>query len=165
MKSANLWLMLAATILFAACDNTTGGNTEPPTQKRIVTLLDIIDSTNGKPVQEVALGTPVRLVLELKNLTGETLTLNFSTGKQYDFAVHNADSQIVWKWSQGKAFTQAFTTISLAPKEQIKFTPVWDQKDNGGNQVPAGKYQITGLIPTLGPEIVENQTKSLLIKE
>lgn len=165
MKSAKLCILFAAVVLFTACDNKNDENTELPVQKRVETILDIIDSKNGKPLQVVTSGTPVRLVLELKNLTDETLSFNFSSGKQYDFEVHDANNQLVWEWSQGYSFIQTFTTITLDPKEQIKFTPVWDQKDNGGGQVPVGTYQVTGLIPALGPEIVESQSKILIIKE
>ena len=165
MKSVKLGILFAATFLFVACDNSNDGNSEPPVQKRVETLLDIIDSMNGKPLQEVTQGTPVRLVLELKNLSNETLSFSFSSGKQYDFEVHDSNNQLVWKWSQGQSFIQSRTAITLGPKEQIKFTPIWDQKDNEGNQVPLGTYQVTGLIPTLGPEIVKSQSKSLTIKE
>ncbi len=164
MNSQKLSILFAAIVLLIACDNKNNGNTEPPVQKRVETLLQIIDSKNGQPVQEVNQGTPVRLVLELKNLTDETLNFNFSSGKQYDFEVYDANKQIVWNWSNGRSFIQSSTTITLGPKEQVKFTPDWDQKDNGGSQVPLGTYQVTGLIPTLGPEIVESQSKSLTIK-
>jgi hypothetical protein len=165
MKSVKLSILFAAAILLVACDNKNDGNTEPPVQKRVETILDIIDSKNGKPLQEVTLGKPVRLVLELKNLTNEMLSFNFSSGKQYDFEVHDSNNQLVWNWSYGRSFIQSFTTITLSPKEQIKFTPIWDLKDNGGSQVPLGTYQVTGLIPTIGPEIVERQLKSLTIKK
>lgn len=165
MKSVKLSILFAAAILLVACDNKNDGNTEPPVQKRVETILDIIDSKNGKPLQEVTLGKPVLLVLELKNLTNEMLSFNFSSGKQYDFEVHDSNNQLVWNWSYGRSFIQSFTTITLSPKEQIKFTPIWDLKDNGGSQVPLGTYQVTGLIPTIGPEIVERQLKSLTIKK
>lgn len=165
LKSVKLLIMLVAIVLFAACDNKIEENTQPPVLKRVETLLAIIDTENGKPLQEIALGTPVRLVLELKNLTDETLTLNFPSGQHYDFEVHDSKKQLIWKWSQGHMFIQTFTAITLGPKEQIKFTPDWDQKDNEGRQVLAGIYQVTGLIPTVGPEIVESQSKGLTIKE
>ncbi len=165
MKSAKLFILIVAVVLFTACDIKNDENTEPPVHKRVEIILDITDSKSGKPLQEVTLSTPVRLVLELKNLTEETLSFNFSSGKQYDFEVHDANNKLVWKWSQGHSFIQSFTTITLGPKEQIKFTLVWDQKDSRGSQVPVGTYQVTGLIPTLGPEIVESQSKSLIIKE
>ena len=165
MKLVKLGILFVATVLLVACDNKNDGNTEPPVQKRVETLLSIIDSTNGKPLREVTLGMPVRLVLELKNLTNETLSFSFSSGKQYDFEVHDSNNQLVWKWSQGQSFIQTFTSITLGPKEQIKFTPVWDQKDNEGSQVPLGTYQVTGLIPTLSPETIESPSKSLTIKE
>lgn len=164
-KSAKLLILFAAIAAFVACDSKKEGNAEPPVSKRVETLLDIIDVENGKPLQEVTIGTPVRLVLEVKNLTDETLMLNFSSGQHYDFEVRDSKNQLVWKWSEGHMFIQAFTTITLGPKEQIKFTPDWDQKDNEDRQVPAGIYQVIGLIPTIGPEIVESQSKSLTIKE
>lgn len=165
LKTAKLFVMFAVVVLFTACSYKNEGSTRPPVSKRVVTLLDFIDVENGKPLEQVTLGTPVRLVLELKNLTDETLTLNFPSGKHYDFEVFDSKKQLVWKWSQGRMFIQTFTTITLGPKEQIKFTPDWDQKDNEGRQIPAGIYQVTGLIPTVGPEIVESQSSSLTIKE
>lgn len=165
LKSAKLLIMFAAVVLFAACDNKNEVNTQPPVSEKIETLLDIIDIDNGIPLQEITLGSPVRFVLELRNLTDETLTLNFSSSLQYDFEVHDSKNKLVWNWSHDKLFTQALTTIILDPNDQVKFTPEWDQKDNEGRQIPAGIYRVTGLIPTVGPEIVKNQSKSLTVKK
>lgn len=165
LKTTKLLIIFAAVVLFVACDNKNEVNKQPPVSKKIETILDVIDIENGKPLQEITLGSPVRLVLELRNLTDETLTLNFSSGLQYDFEVHDSKNKLVWNWSHGKLFTQALTTIILDPRDQVKFTPEWDQKDNERRQMPAGIYRVTGLIPTVGPEIVKNQSKSLTIKE
>ena len=159
LKSAKLLIMFAAVVLFAACDNKNEVNTQPPVSEKIETLLDIIDIDNGIPLQEITLGSPVRFVLELRNLTDETLTLNFSSSLQYDFEVHDSKNKLVWNWSHDKLFTQALTTIILDPNDQVKFTPEWDQKDNEGRQIPAGIYRVTGLIPTVGPEIVQKSVQ------
>lgn len=152
-------------VFLSSCGAKSNVNGEPPVLKRVEILLDFIDSENGKPLKDVIEGTQFRLVLELKNLTDAPLTLDFSSGKHYDFEVHDANKQLVWSWSHDKAFPQAFSALTLAPKEQIKFMTIWDQKDNAGSPVPAGVYRVTAMITNIGPESVSHLTKDLIIKQ
>jgi len=152
-------------VLLTSCGSQSNGNVRLPVLNRVETLLDIIDSENGKPLKEVVQGIPVRLVLEVKNLSDEPVTFTFSSGKQYDFDVHDADNQLVWRWSHDKVFTQAFSELKLGPKEQVKFTPIWDQKDNEGRQVPPGSYRVTGMMTSIGGGgMAEPRSKTILIK-
>ena len=164
MKIPELLGMFVVAVLITSCSSEFQQNGGLPVLNRIETALYIVDSENGKPLTEVTAGTPVRLVLELKNLSDETLNFNFSSGKQYDFEVDNADKQMVWSWSQDKFFTQALSTLTLGPKETVKFAQNWDQKDNAGRQVPAGVYRVTGMLTTIGSESIKSSTKELVIK-
>ena len=153
--------MLLILSIVTACDiNET--TIDPSGAKKVETILHVIDSDNGKPVTELEYGKSVRFVLELINLTNTTVEFTFPSSKQYDFEVRDAGNQLVWIWSHDQMFTQAETSIILDAEGKIKFTPLWDQKDNKGNQVKPGSYTVTGMIMVSGPEI---QKQSFVIDE
>ena len=76
----------------------------------------------------------------------------FSSGNQYDFEVRDESNKLIWNWAHDKSFIQAETFINLDAGGKIKFTPLWDQKDNMGAQVAPGHYSVTGMIVVPGPE-------------
>lgn len=94
-------------------------------------------------------GAPVEMVLRIQNTGDAPVRLLMPTGQQYDFVVRR-DGQEVWRWSQGRVFTQAVTFLTLAPDETQTFTVVWNQRDNRGNAVAPGRYTITGLVTHRG---------------
>lgn len=94
-------------------------------------------------------GESVPMTLALKNIGDEPLTLRFSSGQQYDFIVARSGKE-VWRWSADKVFIQVLGSLTLAPGETREFKQTWQQKDNEGQQVPAGEYEITGLVTTMG---------------
>lgn len=97
-----------------------------------------------------ALGEPVRISLIVENRTGEVLTLQFPTGQRYDIWAESTGRE-VWRWSKGKAFTQAFTSLTLQPGERRVFEETWSQVNNDGKQVPPGAYNIFTQLTTVPP--------------
>ena len=87
-------------------------------------------------------GDEVRFVITMRNPTDEAVTLVFPTAQHYDIEVYDSSDVLVWNWAHGLVFTQAFTNLVLAPGEAVTYEESWDQKDNEGNQVPAGTYAV-----------------------
>jgi hypothetical protein len=98
-------------------------------------------------------GEQVELTLVLQNITGRTNDLMFNDGQTYDFIVKKvSDEKEVWRWSEGKSFTEAIWTMVLDSWERKTSTLTWDQKDNESKQVEPGIYKIEALISS-EPEI------------
>jgi hypothetical protein len=93
------------------------------------------------------LGEPVEMVLSVRNRLDTPATVQFASGRQSDFiVVSRASADVIWKWSDGKSFTQALTELEFAAGETKVFTVTWDQTDSGGQQVPAGDYEARGVL-------------------
>ena len=59
--------------------------------------------------------------------------LTFRTGQIADVAVTESDEE-VWRWSDGRMFTQVITSRALDPGETIEQEFVWEDP-------PSGEYQ------------------------
>ena len=53
----------------------------------------------------------LRAVLTLENTTGTPIELAFSDGQRFEVVIRDQRGEEVWRWSDGKAFTQAAGTI------------------------------------------------------
>src|SRR2546425_6176634 len=100
---------------------------------------------------------PIEITLTLSNPGTSAVKFQFSTGQMYDFIV-SRDGQFVWQWSLGRAFTQAFTALILAPRESKVFTERWDQRDARGRAVPPGEHEIVAGFPA-GDATVDISTR------
>lgn len=94
-------------------------------------------------------GEPIAVTLTLTNVGNEPATFQFNTGQIYDFVVARS-GVIVWRWSQGKAFTQALTVLTLRPGEARRFQEQWNQRDAQGRQVQSGSYELVAAFPAPG---------------
>jgi hypothetical protein len=93
-------------------------------------------------------GAPVALTLTVTNGSRSPVTLEFSSGQKVDFEVRRG-GQAVWRWSADRMFTQALTSLTLAPGERKVFTETWKQQDNNGQPVPAGSYEAIATLTTM----------------
>src|SRR5699024_3474005 len=60
------------------------------------------------------------LVYTVKNTGNEEEVLSFTTGQRYEHEI-SQDGEVLHRYSEGKAFTQALEDIPLAPGEEITF--------------------------------------------
>lgn len=97
--------------------------------------------TLGAARTTYAAGEAVEFQMQLRNTGATAVSLEFSTGQEFDLTVTNEAGLPVWRWAAGRFFTQAFRTITLRPGEQRSFTATWDQRADGGAAVTAGSYQ------------------------
>lgn len=113
------------------------------------------------PQTEYPAGAPIELTLSIRNTGDETVRLQMRTGQLFDFIVQR-DGQEVWRWSQGRAFTQALTQLVLLPNEMRGFTVRWDGTDNSGARVPPGTYTLIGRV-THALEVPLQDTREIRI--
>jgi hypothetical protein len=129
-----------ATTLIAVCAVTAGAtscNTAGEVGPTFVT-----DLTVRNPA-----GEPVALELTVRNRTDTDVVVEFDSSHQFDFVVVDAgSSRVRWRWSTGKAFTQATTELEFAPGQTRTFTTTWNQVGDDGQAVAAGDYEARGVL-------------------
>lgn len=86
-------------------------------------------------------GTPVTMKLTKTNTCRRTQTLTYLTGQRYEFEIRQ-DNRLIWRWSDGRAFSQAVQRIHARPGETLVFTEQWPQVDSAGRRVEPGRYRV-----------------------
>lgn len=95
-----------------------------------------------------SLGQSVKFSYVLKNRSSRPITYNFSSSKQYDMWVMIGDKEI-YRYSKGRMYTMAFTSLTINPNQTRTFNIVWNQKDNDGHDIGPGVYNVYAqLTPT-----------------
>lgn len=101
----------------------------------------------------VEAGKPVVFILEVRNVSGAPIELRFSSGQQFDVLVFKeGEWGERWRWSKGKMFIMALTSIRLNFGEVKRFRVEWDQRDNDGHQVPPGRYRVEAILLMRNPQ-------------
>lgn len=75
---------------------------------------------------DVVSGDPVRLTMTLSNEGDEPVALRFPTGQSAEFVVSDATGEEVWRWSEGRMFTQALREETLDPDDRASYEATWD---------------------------------------
>lgn len=86
-------------------------------------------------------GERVRIRLYKINVSGQEVRLRYTTGQRLELVVRNANNLAeVWRYSRGRNFTQVTGTVIIGRNSFAIYENTWDQEDNSGRQVPAGRY-------------------------
>ena len=85
----------------------------------------------------------VRLVLHVTNPTNQPVTLEFTSGQRYDFAIRTAAGADVWTWSADKLFIQALGSETIAPGATLNYTEVWEPGGRKGAFVAVARVVST----------------------
>lgn len=89
-------------------------------------------------------GSHLRVVLRLVSGSEYPVTLRMPTGQRYEIVVRNERGEEVWRWSDGKAFTQAAQAVTIAG--YLQFEEIVPLTDSVGRPLPPGQYSIEGMI-------------------
>lgn len=110
--------LAAAAVLALAC------GPRPPAQethsRRAEKSQDTLTS-----VLDVSVGKRVQLTLQVSNPTPRSVELNFPSGHTHDFVVLDSAGRQVWKWSEGRLFTQAMQNRVLEHRESLSYEAGW----------------------------------------
>lgn len=97
-------------------------------------------------------GGKVKLVLRVRNEKDKMIPLNFDNDQSFDFLITQESSdQPLWRWSTTHYFAKVKRSIGLRPGESFEYSGEWDGLDSNRQPVPAGKYQVIGIL-TSKPE-------------
>ena len=81
----------------------------------------------------VATNDGVRFAFTVVNNSGKKIELLFPSGQTHDIAVLDSAGREVWRWSEGRMFTQALQTKLLTHGAQVSYDGQWED-------APAGRY-------------------------
>lgn len=128
-------LAAAVLVLLGACasgEAVTG-------DRRNVGVVSVVFS--ARPAR-VRVGQMVRLQLRLVNNGGTPQQITFNDGRRYDFWAER-DGRTVWRWSRGRSFDQARSTLALPSQEPHTFGESWTPESSGS-------YRVFGVVAASG---------------
>lgn len=102
-------------------------------------------------VQPLAAGGETAYVLALGVMSthAERHVVVFPDGQAFDFVVEQ-DGRELWRWSAGRAFSQAVVRRALEPGRLYLFTAAWDGRDAAGRPV-IGEVQVRAVLTAEQP--------------
>jgi hypothetical protein len=83
----------------------------------------------------------VRLAFHVANTGKKRVELNFPSGQTYDFVILDTLGREMWRWGNGRMFTQAVRNKSLAGGEALDLEETWKE-----SSLPPGRYTARALL-------------------
>ncbi|HMS03828.1 MAG TPA: BsuPI-related putative proteinase inhibitor [Gemmatimonadaceae bacterium] len=102
-------------------------------------------SADSALVMDVQVDAPVgarsvRFSLSVANGTGRRVELSFPSGQTHDFVVLDATGREVWRWSDGRLFTQLVQNRLLEARDVVTFSERWPAPPS------AGRYTLVAVL-------------------
>lgn len=119
-----------------------------------------------QPIRNQKLETSVNLQMKedkivldfaLTNHSDQTSKLQFSSGQQFEVVITDEKGKEVYRFSEGKLFTEALIYKDLKASQSIKWQDMWDMIDKDGEKLTSGKYtaEISVLARSRDKEIID----------
>ncbi len=105
-------------------------------------------------VEENKVKNIVRVHLLVKNNSDNKKILRFNNGQIYDFVIRDRYGSVVYKWSRGKYFSQAFREIELDEDESIMYDQILKI-----NNLKSGLYYLQGEIKSNNYDLLTEEIK------
>lgn len=78
---------------------------------------------------------------QVENTGMEPVDVTFRSGKRTDVAIYDVETDdLVWRWSDGRLFTQALETVSVFPDETLERVHTW-KTPTAGEYVAVGTLE------------------------
>jgi hypothetical protein len=119
-------LLCAATVAFASSSS---ANKEVP-EKASVT-----GSNKSAPFVssfKVNVAHGVNFTLDVSNNTNRMAELRFPSGRTHDFVVLDQAGREVWRWSNGRMFTQGLQNKLIKSRQKAVFAESWERPNVHG---------------------------------
>ncbi len=91
----------------------------------------------------VSVGDQVTLGLHLTNRTDRRLEVSFPSGQTHDFVVLDSIGREIWRWSNGRMFTQAMQNRMVGTRETLSYEERWDPAGRTGTFTAVGMLTST----------------------
>jgi hypothetical protein len=100
-------------------------------------------------------GDGVLLVLQVTNTLTTPIELRFTSGQSAEFVISDGTAEI-WRWSDGRMFTQALRTETLDAGETFRTEGTWPVPAGA-----AGRFEATGILVAEGVDVEQRTTFAL----
>jgi hypothetical protein len=102
----------------------------------------VLKNSAGAVTNRFQRGELIMMELTTRNRTDQPVVLQFSSGAQSDCVVFdNGGRAPLWRWLDGKFFTQATTETTFQANETRTGTFTWNQERASGELLPTGSYE------------------------
>lgn len=120
--------LLAAAVVFFAC----GPRSPSPlaTAKPRMSAHKTGQGVVSHVMVDTARGT-VRFAIEVNNDSRKRVELNFPSGLTHEFIVLDANGKQVWRWSEGRMFTQGMQNHLLDANDSVVYSERWSPSAPG----------------------------------
>jgi hypothetical protein len=110
----------------------------------------------------VGRGETVTMELAVRNGSGSTVRVPYLTSQKYEFEVWRGN-RLIWRYGQGRAFTQSPSTLTLGPDADVTYRETWNTRTSQNAFAPAGQYEVRAYLPTSVPGVRVGDTAPLTI--
>jgi hypothetical protein len=97
-----------------------------------------------------ATDSTIRLALHVVNTSKRRVELTFPSGQTYDFVILDSLGREVWRWGNGRMFTQALRNKLLAGGETLDLEETWTS-----STLTPGKYTARALLTSENYPLVQ----------
>lgn len=83
----------------------------------------------------------------LRNTTSDPIRLEFPTSQRYDLEIRNEAGEVVYRWSDGKAFLDVVNSEDFGPGER-NYTVLVPLSGKDGSPMQPGRYTVEAWLST-----------------
>ncbi len=105
-----------------------------------------------------ATDSSIRLALHVTNTTKKSVEITFPSGQTHDFVILDAAGRELWRWAQGRMFTQSLRNRPLGGGEGISLEETWNAAT-----LPPGVYTAKATLKSQNYPLV--QTTEFVVRE
>lgn len=92
---------------------------------------------------EVIVNDGVHFAIRVTNNTNKLAELRFPNGKTHDFVVlDSTGNKVLWRWSDGRMFTQALRTRMVQSHKDVSFEDDWDAENMRGTFIAVARLNV-----------------------
>lgn len=128
-RQVPITLLCSAALAFAcgprARNESTSAKSEPSQVERVAA---------GSPLaasMDVQVSNEVKFAFEVMNAGKKKLEVNFPDGRTHDVVVLDSLGREVWRWSEGRMFTQAMQNRVLRTSDALRYVEAWESPAPG----------------------------------
>jgi hypothetical protein len=83
-------------------------------------------SAQSEPARVVSVNAASHFSFEVTNAGKKKLELTFADGRTHEFVVLDSLGREVWRWSEGRIFTQSMQNRVLRTSDLLRYQDAWD---------------------------------------
>lgn len=124
-------LLCVAALAFACGPRT---RSEARSATRGGSAATVARTTNGTPLTpslDVSIEDGVRFAFHVVNAGAKKLEVKFPDGRTHDVVVLDSVGREVWRWSDGRMFTQAMQAKVLRTSDALRYEGAWQNPKPG----------------------------------